>query len=64
MNMKIIINLEQNEEKTSGKCVIFKDGIEIYKASAEKLRDILSTDDFSKHKEYFKEKFKNLITKN
>jgi len=64
MKMQIIINLEQNEEKTFGKCVIFKDGKEIYKASAEKLRDILSVTEQIENIESFREKFKNLITKN
>ena len=64
MKMKIIINLEQNEEKTFGKCIIFKDGIEIYRASAEKLRDILNMDELQNHRESLREKYKNLFTKN
>lgn len=64
MKMQIIINLEQSEEKTSGKCVIFKDGKEIYRASAEKLREILNTDEFQNYRESLGEKYKNLFTKN
>ena len=63
MKMQIIITLEQNEEKTSGKCVIFKDGNEIYKASVEELRDVLNMTEQSYITESFREKYKNLFTK-
>jgi hypothetical protein len=57
MKMQIIINLEQNEEKTSGKCVIFKDGREIYRASAEKLREILNLPELPKRPSFFRKNF-------
>ena len=63
MKMQIIINLERNEEKTSGKCVIFKDGNEIYRATAEELRDVLNMTEQPYITESFKEKYKNLFTK-